>query len=86
VQRTLHLPLRATSRATIVCQPLVAVCSPEHRVCQSEEVLAFQPVAPLRVQAFYRQGVFLATRPHTSNEDQVWTAQAPLDMGNPSGA
>ena len=30
--------------------------SPEHRVCQSEEVLAFQPVAPLGVQAFYRQG------------------------------
>lgn len=40
-------------------------------MCQSEEVLAFQPAAPLAVQACYRKGPFLATRPHTLLEDQV---------------
>lgn len=71
MQCTLDWPLRVVSGATIVCQLLVATCCPEHRVCQSEEVSAYQPVAPLGVRAFYRQGLFLATRRRTLDEDQA---------------
>lgn len=70
--RPLDWALRAAPGSTLICQPLVAGCCPEHLVSQSENLLAYQPVAPwsMGVRAFYRQGPFLATR-CTLEEHQV---------------